>query len=56
MREAVEMLVEEARRMGANALLRIEGGAALDRLSDEDELSGTINAVAAKIEVDPSTC
>lgn len=44
MREMVDSLVDAAERLGANALVDIQGG------------RGSISALAVKIEVDPSTC
>jgi hypothetical protein len=44
MREMVERLVDEARRLGANALINVSGG------------RGSIDALAVRIEVDPSSC
>jgi hypothetical protein len=44
MREMVERLIQEAERLGANALVNVDGG------------RGTMNALAVKIDVDPSTC
>lgn len=44
LREAVERLITDARRLGGNALV------------DFGEDRGSVRAVAAKIEVDPATC
>lgn len=44
MREMVERLVDETKRLGGNALIDVSGG------------RGSIDAQAVKIEVDPSTC
>ena len=44
MREMVDRLIDEAERLGANALIDFEGG------------RGSINAQAVKIEIDPRTC
>ncbi len=44
MREVIESLVDQAKRLGANALVQISGG------------RGSISAMAVKIEVDPASC
>jgi len=44
MREMLEQIVADTRRLGANALLNVSGG------------RGSMRATAVKIDVDPSTC
>ncbi len=44
MRELVDMLIDEAKRLGANALINVSGE------------RGSMSAMAVKIEVDPATC
>jgi len=54
-RELVEQLVQEAKRLGANAVVNLRDGRGGTTLTDIEHLT-SITAEAVRIDVDPTTC